>query len=129
MLFEPGAPRVGHSFVVPAELKPGLLGELLVQIAIPNVEVLRGFDARTDDLQPVLGGNEIDLDLPRFPHRPLRRRKSVGATPHEEPELLSPPDHLDGDSARRISEFHRPIDIEANQKRQVLLSFNGLVER
>ena len=119
MARQPGEPWLGNTFVIPEELESRLLGELLIEFAIANVEVFGCDKARPYVGQHVLGRHEIDLDVARFPERFLGRRKTIRTAADQKSQLLSSFDHLDGYPAGRITELERAVDVETDQECQL----------
>src|SRR5690606_28026329 len=96
-------------------LEARALRELLVKVAVADVEIAVSGKARPNIIQHVLGRHEVHLDAARRPEGTLRGRKPVGATADQKPEFLGPPHHLNGNAARRVTELERAINIKADQ--------------
>ena len=87
----------------------------LARLLLSDVKVDLGFKPLSHIAEHVLGRHEIDLDLAGFPKRLLRGDKPVRAAADQEPEFLSPSDHLDRDPAGGIAELERAVDVKADQ--------------
>ena len=96
------------------ELEARQQGIVLINIRVPNVDQPVAGKARLGLFEEVFVADEIHLDPGLFPQATLLEQRPVRGTSHDMPPSLRFADHLQGDRARRVAEFHGPVDIKAH---------------
>jgi len=97
------------------ELEARQQGIVLIDIRVPNMDQPVAGKARLGLLKEVFVADEIHLDPRLFPQATLFEQRPVRGASHDMPPSLRFADHLQGDRAGRVTEFHRPVDIETHK--------------
>ncbi len=111
--FKPYEPWLRDTLVVPEEFESRLLGQLLVEVSVADVQIFDGVEARPYVGQHVLRRNKIHSDVARLPQRFLGGREAIRAATDQESQILSSSHHLDGDPSGGITKLKRAVYIEA----------------
>jgi len=94
------------------ELEARQQGIVLINIRVPNVNQPVARKARLGLLKEVFVADKIHLDPRLFPQATLLEQRPVRPASHAMHPSFRFADHLQGDRAGRVAEFHRPVDIE-----------------
>src|ERR1700758_3913035 len=97
-------------------MEPYLFGELLVDVAIADVNVAIRLKTGLHVGQHVLCHPKIDSDAVTVPYLFLPGGKTVGATADDDPQLFGFADHFYSDTAGWVAEFHGTVDVKADQE-------------
>ena len=96
------------------ELEARQQGIVLINIGVPNVDQPVARKTRLGILEEVFVADKIHLDPSLFPQATLFEQRPVRGASHDMPPSFRFADHLQGDRAGRVAEFHGPVDIETH---------------
>ena len=103
-------------------------GEVRVDVRVADVDVALGGEALAHGVEVVLPADERERDAVPGPGLLLVGARAIRRAPDDEPGVDELAHELDGHGPRRLTELHRPVDVDADHDHDASVTLKYGVE-